>query len=112
MNRYCCILIFILCTLATVAQKTNHLTPHQGLAGETVYDIFYDKYGVMWFGTSNGLTSFNGVNINNFRLNDLLSENGIIGITQTEDGRYMPSPTSMCSVWWRVNRGLSRQCRK
>lgn len=87
MNRYCCILIFILCTLATVAQKTNHLTPHQGLAGETVYDIFYDKYGVMWFGTSNGLTSFNGVNINNFRLNDLRSENGIIGITQTEDGK-------------------------
>ena len=87
MNRYYSLLIFIMCAIATVAQKTNHLTPHQGLAGETVYDIFYDKYGFMWFGTSNGLTSFNGVNIINFRLNNLRSENGIIGITQTDDGK-------------------------
>ena len=87
MNRYYSLLISIMCAIATAAQKTNHLTPHQGLAGETVYDIFYDKYGFMWFGTSNGLTSFNGVNIINFRLNNLRSENGIIGITQTDDGK-------------------------
>lgn len=37
-----------------------------GLAGNSVYSIFKDKDGFIWFGTGDGLSRYDGKNIRSF----------------------------------------------
>jgi len=52
------------------AQDTFNLTSYtvkEGLSSNTVNSIVKDSYGLMWFGTSNGLTKFDGSNFTTYR---------------------------------------------
>ncbi|WP_172335858.1 two-component regulator propeller domain-containing protein [Mucilaginibacter sp. SG564] len=52
------------------AQNPFNLTSYtvkEGLSSNTVNTIIKDRYGLMWFGTSNGLTRFDGSNFVNYR---------------------------------------------
>jgi len=57
--------------LKSPAQKSlyqfNHLTIDQGLSHNTVYDIFQDSKGFLWFATSDGLNKYDGYNFTVFR---------------------------------------------
>lgn len=58
------------------------LTRADGLAGESVGCICSDSQGQMWFGTTNGISMYNGKTITSFRLNDgkhrKIHTNGIV----------------------------------
>lgn len=69
---------------ATVDMKS--VTTHEGLAGETVFKIFKSAWNVMWIGTSNGLSSYDGYHLQNFRIGQQRSKNTINDIAQSNDG--------------------------
>jgi signal transduction histidine kinase/ligand-binding sensor domain-containing protein len=57
------ILILLLITLS--AQESyvfKHLSSDDGLSHNTIFSIYKDKYGFMWFGTASGLNKYDGVN--------------------------------------------------
>ncbi len=68
------ILLFCLCTLL-IARTTGQqedinftsLTTKDGLSSNTVNAILKDRYGVMWFGTDDGLDKFDGTNFTVYR---------------------------------------------
>lgn len=43
------------------------ITAKEGLASNTVSTIIKDRYGLMWFGTTNGLTKYDGTNFITYR---------------------------------------------
>ena len=51
------------------------LTETDGLASNTVLTIFEDSHGNMWFGTTDGLTRYDGENFRTFTTEDGLSRN-------------------------------------
>ena len=53
------------------------LTEADGLASNTVLTIFEDSRGNMWFGTTNGLTRYDGENFQTFTTEDGLVQNTI-----------------------------------
>lgn len=52
---------------AQVPVKFTHLTNAQGLSQSTVYSIYKDKYGFMWFGTGDGLNRYDGYKFTVYR---------------------------------------------
>jgi ligand-binding sensor domain-containing protein/signal transduction histidine kinase/DNA-binding response OmpR family regulator len=63
---------FVCCGLFknAAAQNPFNLTSYtvkEGLSSNTVNTIIKDRYGLMWFGTSNGLTRFDGSNFVTYR---------------------------------------------
>jgi len=59
-----CFLIFCLQAYPLLSQKPslhfNQLSVNDGLSNSTVYEIYKDSRGFMWFGTYNGLNKYNG----------------------------------------------------
>ncbi len=45
----------------------SHLTVNDGLAQSSVYGIYQDKQGFMWFGTSDGLNRFDGSSMRTYK---------------------------------------------
>ena len=72
------------------------LTIYEGLAGESVYCIFRSHDGMTWFGTTNGMTVYDGNHLHNYNLNALRSKNYVHDIAETSDGR----------IWAAANSGL------
>lgn len=68
---FCCVLyIFsIIFTGYAQRQKINFtsLKTKDGLSSNTVNTIFKDRYGIMWFGTEDGLNKFDGTNFTVYR---------------------------------------------
>lgn len=84
---YLVISLFILTSVNGMAWERMHsLTVNDGLAGESVYKIFKSRWGVMWLATTNGVSSFDGVNITNYRVSDKRSDNFVFDIAQSDDG--------------------------
>lgn len=52
-----------------------HYTIKNGLASNTIYDIYKDKKGYFWLGTDKGISRFNGISFENFTTADGLSDN-------------------------------------
>lgn len=52
-----------------------HYTIKNGLASNTIYDIYRDKKGYFWLGTDKGISRFNGISFENFTTADGLSDN-------------------------------------
>ena len=86
----------------------EHYTTDQGLASDYVTAILKDRRGFMWFGTSNGLSRFDGLRFNVYKRTAPsqtthlggLRGNYIVenGITEDRDGY----------LWVSTNRGLHR----
>ncbi|MCM1176883.1 MAG: response regulator [Bacteroides sp.] len=64
-------------------------TVDDGLPSSQVYDIVQDRSGFIWFGTSNGLSRFDGHNFRNYRKNDGsgLSNNSVLHLHVDRTGR-------------------------
>jgi ligand-binding sensor domain-containing protein len=64
--------------------KFSNFSIKNGLSQSTIFDIFQDKKGLMWFGTDDGLNKFDGKKFtiykNNYRNNNSLSDNSIVKI--------------------------------
>ena len=70
--KYTSYLIIIVISLSTAAAQPPHLnftslTSKDGLLSNTVNTILKDRYGLMWFGTDDGLNKFNGTNFTVYR---------------------------------------------
>ena len=62
------------------------LTQADGLVSNRVLTIFEDSHGTMWFGTTNGLTRYDGENFRTFTTEDGLAENTIGLIFEDQQG--------------------------
>jgi len=67
------------------------ITARDGLPSNTVNAVVKDKYGLMWFGTSNGLSRFDGSNFTVYRHeagnNHSLPTNDVVALYEDRDGR-------------------------
>ncbi|MDE6772640.1 MAG: hypothetical protein K2J49_08560, partial [Muribaculaceae bacterium] len=54
-------------------RQFRHYTVNDGLASNAVYSFFQDSKGRMWFGTIDGLHSFDGCNITEWRDESVVS---------------------------------------
>ena len=90
-----CVIGFIICILLNGAIYTLYaaslkiekiLTQSDGLASNTVLTIFEDSQGNMWFGTTDGLTRYDGNNFQTFTTDDGLSRNTIGLIFEDRNG--------------------------
>ena len=62
------------------------LTEADDLASNTVLTIFEDSHGTMWFGTTDGLTRYDGENFRTFTTEDGLAQNTIGLIFEDQRG--------------------------
>ena len=62
------------------------LTEVDGLASNTVLTVFEDSHGVMWFGTTDGVTRYDGKNFRTFTTEDGLARNTIGLIFEDQHG--------------------------
>ena len=62
------------------------LTQADGLASDTVLTVFEDSYGTVWFGTTDGLTRYDGKNFQTFTTEDGLAQNTIGLIFEDQRG--------------------------
>ncbi len=62
------------------------LTKADGLASNTVLTIFEDSHGAMWFGTTDGLTRYDGDSFQTFTTEDGLAQNTIGLIFEDQRG--------------------------
>ncbi len=88
-------------TASTVPFRFRHITVEDGLASNTVRSIWQNDRGIMWFGTSQGLCSFDGINIklypivtdeepsgsNKYVYAMMLDKNGLLWVG-TDEGVY------------------------
>lgn len=67
------------------------ITAKEGLPANTVNAIIKDKYGIMWFGTSNGLSKFDGSNFTIYRHEvgneHSLLTNDVVSLYEDKQGR-------------------------
>src|SRR3954462_6434784 len=58
-----------------------------GLASPNVYFVINDSKGFMWFGTSQGLSRYDGTNFKTYTTRDGLSDNEVFRMTEDSIGR-------------------------
>ena len=100
-NYYFLFLSLFLCIVQPVfSQDYNylHYNIKDGLAGSTVYCIYQDKEGFIWFATETGVSRFDGTHFKNFSVKDGLPDNTIIRIYGDSYGRIwmVPFNNSIC----------------
>ena len=80
-------LLIFLCNSATYSQIeiAQNITIDDGLAYSQVTTAFKDSHGIMWFGTSAGLSQWNGVEFNNYYNFDGLPSSFITSICEDEN---------------------------
>jgi ligand-binding sensor domain-containing protein len=64
-----------------------HFTNYDGLPGNTVYEIFRDNKGFLWFGTDKGVARYNGAKFQVFTTFNGLPDNEIIQFSEDLHGR-------------------------
>lgn len=65
----------------------QQFTVENGLPSSNVYTAFEDSAGVMWFGTENGITRFDGYQFETFNMSKVNAATDIWGFTEDKDGR-------------------------
>ena len=69
---------WVVCVAYTADLKIEKtLTETDGLASNTVLTVFEDSQGIIWFGTTDGVTRYDGKNFRTFTTEDGLSRNTI-----------------------------------
>ncbi len=88
-------LFFLVLSFTTVAVESfgqrkgivRNYNVEENLLSSRVYCAFQDSHGYMWFGTSNGVSKFNGISFQNFSISDGLCDNEILNIQEDSRGR-------------------------
>jgi len=75
----------------------SNFTADQGLASSQVWVIHQDRAGYLWFGTSNGVSRYDGFEFRNFTTADGLRTPIIRAITESSDGH----------LWFGTDDGIS-----
>ncbi|HEX2920764.1 MAG TPA: two-component regulator propeller domain-containing protein [Bacteroidales bacterium] len=71
----------------------------QGLKEQKVYTIFQDSKDIIWLGTANGLSRFDGKNFRNYSTRDSIAPGGVKFITEDTEG----------NIWFgHLNGGITR----
>ncbi|WPV02136.1 two-component regulator propeller domain-containing protein [Mucilaginibacter sp. cycad4] len=66
--KFLIVVVFILCrNIYAFGQPLSYIGIEQGLSNNTVTAIHKDKFGLMWFGTIDGLNRYDGYNFKTFR---------------------------------------------
>lgn len=68
-NLLSLLIILVVASSFTIERDFHSFTMQQGLGDNTVVSILKDKKGFMWFGTSNGLSRYDGNSFKNFTSN-------------------------------------------
>ncbi len=79
MKKSIAIVYFLLIISTFFAQQFNfkNYTISQGLPQSSVYDIFQDSKGFIWFGTQGGIAKFNGVDFKTYSQKNKLAGNHV-----------------------------------
>ncbi len=76
---------------ATPKHEAEHLSWEQGLSQTTVFSIYHDREGAVWFGTEDGLNRFDGQSFRVYRYDPKdptsLPGNTVRSLTEGSDGR-------------------------
>ncbi|MEQ8910464.1 MAG: two-component regulator propeller domain-containing protein [Vicingaceae bacterium] len=94
------IILLLLCSVETYPQRNNfsNYTVRSGLPQNTVYKIFQDSRGYLWFGTDGGgLSKFDGRKHTYFNKKDGLASNVVRDIIEDRAG----------NLWFATNEGVS-----
>src|SRR5476651_1384216 len=79
MKRFAVIVIFIVSSCRINAQniipRFEGIGVNDGLSQSSVYSIYQDKKGFIWFGTADGLNRYDGQNIRIYKINDKIIAN-------------------------------------
>ena len=82
-----CVLNWAICLAYPAALEIEKtITQADGLVSNTVLTIFEDSHSRMWFGTSNGVTRYDGKNFQTFTTEDGLAQNTIGIILEDRNG--------------------------
>lgn len=96
MRRYLCVMVFLMCffsngVLRGSSAASLHIektfTTTDGLVSDNVLSILEDRDGVMWFGTTEGVSRYDGKDFQTFTTQDGLAENVVGIIFQDSHGR-------------------------
>lgn len=91
MRLFLIIILFIFSAVTAWPIYFNHLGVKDGLSQLSVHAIYQDVLGRMWFGTLEGISIYNGEEINNFKnysqlLDEPISDYSVRHITGTDEG--------------------------
>jgi len=99
-KRIICLSILFLLKGATVFSQKNadpvfrKYTVDEGLPSSTVYHVFQDSKGYVWFATANGVSRYNGYKFENFDLQSGLVDNEVFEIYEDYKHRIWFIPMS------------------
>ena len=81
--------LLILCFNSKAQQVSyyKNISPLNGIASATVYDILNDSRGYIWFATDNGVSRFDGSEFVNYTVSDGLPLNSTITLYEDNLGR-------------------------
>ena len=75
--------------MANIPHHIHYMTDLDGLPNYTVYKIFKDSQGMMWFGTFNGICRFDGRSFTHFHIDCPKPFNAVTDIVETEKGEIL-----------------------
>lgn len=85
-----------------ISVRFEHLTVADGLSQTTIYAIYQDRHGFMWFATQDGLNRYDGQEMKVYRHvpfdSTAIGDNTVVSITEDHDGY----------LWIGSGRGLHR----
>lgn len=97
---------FLLLGFAARAQNIylRHFTVDDGLPSNTVYDIYSDSKGYLWFGTDKGIARYNGVRFDYFNTSDGLPDNDVFCFKEDKQNRIWISTYSGALCYYKENK--------
>ena len=96
--------LMLLCLHAYGGQPSSkHYTASDGLASNTVYCAFQDSEGYLWFGTSAGVSRFDGTTFQNYTTANGLGGNEVRSIAEDAKGRIWFLPANGRNSYYHNN---------
>lgn len=85
------LLLLAPCIVSGQEFPTRHYTMRDGLCHATVYRIYQDRKGFLWFCTDYGLSKFDGRSFQNYSEEDGLTDKTILSVAEKENGDLLIS---------------------
>ena len=83
------LIIFLFASIRSSAQSypMHNYTVADGLPSNTVYCVYKDSKGLLWFGTDKGIARYNGIKFEKFSTADGLPDNEIFCFSEDKYNR-------------------------